>query len=215
MEDVLDLYTQPYDPQRPVVCCDEKLVTLHADVRPALAVQPGQPERVDYEYQRIGTANLFVFVEPLAQWRHVTVTDQRTRTDYARQLQWLAEERYPDAQVIRLVEDNLNTHALASLYLVYPPAEARRLAQRFEVHHTPKHGSWLNQVEIEIGIVERECLRRRVPDREVLRERVRALTAARNARHATIDWQFRTNDARTKLQRLYPHLEEVDCNTPV
>jgi DDE superfamily endonuclease len=147
MEDLLDLYAQPYDPARPVVCVDEKLVMLHTDVHPVTPVMPGHPERVDYKYQRIGTANLFVTVEPLARWRHTEVTDRRTRRDFAHHLTWLADKRYPDAEVIRLVDDNLNIHALSSLYLEYAPEEARRLVQRFEVHHTLKHASWLDMAE--------------------------------------------------------------------
>ena len=209
MEDVLVTYEQPYDANCPKVCLDEKLVTLHADVVEPLSVQPGRPERVDYEYERLGTANLFVMVEPLTGYRHVEVTARRTAEDYARQLQWLADVRYPDAKRICLVQDNLNTHRLANLYLVFPPAEARRLAERFELHYTPTHASWLNMAEIEIGIFERGCLRRRVPSLVVLRQRVAALEAERNAAHATLNWRFTTTDARTKLARLYPKLEEV------
>ncbi len=172
-------------------------------------VQPGQPERVDYEYERVGTANLFVMVEPLIGYRHVEVTQRRTAVDYAWRLKWLADERYPQAKKIRLVQDNLNTHRLANLYLVFPPAEARRLAEGFELHYTPTHGSWLNMAEIEIGIFERACLRRRVPSLEVLRGRITLLEAERNAAHATIDWRFTTTDARAKLARLYPKLEDV------
>jgi len=207
MEDVLSVYQMPYDEAYPQVSLDEKLVTLHADVTEPLLVQPGQAERVDYEYERLGTANLFVMVERLAGYRHLEVTNRRTAVDYARQLQWLADVRYPNAKKIRLVQDNLNTHRLANLYLVFPPAEAFRLAQRFEVHYTPKHGSWLNMAEIEIGVFERACLQRRVPSFDTLRGRVAALEAERNAAHATIDWRFATTDARTKLARLYPKLE--------
>jgi len=209
MEDVLTTYELPYDADYPQVCLDEKLVTLHADVVAPLPVQPGQPERVDYEYERIGTANLFVMVERLAGYRHIEVTARRTAEDYARQLQWLADVRYPKAKKIRLVQDNLNTHRLANLYLVFPPAEARRLAERFELHYTPTHGSWLNMAEIEIGLVERGCLRRRVPNLEALRQRVTALEVERNAAQATIEWRFTTTNARSKLARLYPKLAEV------
>jgi len=153
MEDVLDVYALPYDPAIPTVCLDENLVTLHGDTNPTLPVEPGKPERVDYEYERKGTANLFVMVEPLAGWRHVEVTERRTAKDYARQLVWLANERYPDATKICLIQDNLNTHVLSNLYLVCPPEEARRLSKRFEIHPTPKHGSWLDMAEIEIGIL--------------------------------------------------------------
>jgi hypothetical protein len=209
MEAVLVIYEQAYDVDYPQVCLDEKLVTLHADVVQPLPVQPGHPERVDYEYERLGTANLFVMVERLTGYRHVEVTTRRTAEDYARQLQWLADVRYPDAKKIRLVQDNLNTHRLANLYLVFPPAEARRLAERFELHYTPTHGSWLNIAEIEIGIFERGCLQRRVPSLAALQQRVAALEAERNAAHATIDWRFSTTHARAKLTRLYPKLAEL------
>lgn len=206
MEDVLVTYEQPYDAQRPVVCLDEKLVTLHADVTPPLPVSPGRLERVDYEYQRIGTANLFVMVEPLAGIRHVAVTAQRTAVDYARQLQHLAEVVYPHADKIVLVQDNLNTHRLASLYAVFPPEHARRLWERFELHYTPKHASWLNMAELEIGIFQRACLSRRVPDFDTLTHRIAALEHARNALCAKIHWRFTTGDARLKLAHLYPLL---------
>jgi hypothetical protein len=209
MEDVLVTYEQAYDADYPQVCLDEKLVTLHADVVEPLPVQPGCPERFDYEYERIGTANLFVMVERLTGYRHVEVTTRRTAVDYARQLQWLADVRYPKAKKIRLVQDNLNTHRLANLYLVFPPAEARRLAERFELHYTPTHASWLNMAEIEIGIFERGCLQRRLPSLQTLQQRVAALEAERNAAQATIDWRFTTTQARTKLARLYPKLSEV------
>jgi len=209
MEDVLTTYELPYDADYPQVCLDEKLVSLRADVVEPLPVQPGQPERVDYEYERAGTANLFVVVERLTGYRHVEVTERRTAQDYARQLQWLADVRYPKATKIRLVQDNLNTHRLANLYLVFPPAEARRLSERFELHFTPNHGSWLNMAEIEIGIFQRGCLKRRVPNIDALRQRVAALDAARNAAQATIDWRFTTTAARAKLTRLYPKLAKA------
>lgn len=210
MEDVLSVYELPYDEDYPQVCLDEKLVTLHADVVEPLPVQPGYPERVDYEYERLGTANLFVMVERLTGYRHVEVTARRTAEDYARQLQWLADVRYPKAKKIRLVQDNLNTHRLANLYLVFPPAEACRLAERFELHFTPTHGSWLNMAEIEIGIFERGCLRRRVSSGEVLIQRVSALETERNADQASIHWRFTTGDARLRLERLYPKLNESE-----
>ncbi len=210
MEEVLSVYEQPYDEAYPQVCLDEKLVTLHGDVVDSLPVQPGRPERVDYEYARVGTANLFVMVERLAGYRHVEVTERRTAVDYARQLQWLADVRYPHAKKIRLVQDNLNTHRLANLYLVFPPHEAQRLAQRFEMHYTPTHASWLNMAEIEIGIFERGCLSKRVPSVVVLCQRIAALEAERNAAQATIDWRFTTGDARIRLARLYPKLEQTE-----
>jgi hypothetical protein len=206
MEDLLNLYTEPPDNDHPIVCLDEKLVILHSDLRPNVPVAPGRAERVDYEYERVGTANLFVLVNPHAGWRHVTVTDQRTKIDYARQLQWLADECYPDADRIRLVQDNLNTHHLVSLYPAYPPEEACRLAQRFEVHYTPKHGSWLNMAEIEIAIVERTCLRRRVTDRAELQHRLWLLEHERNAACCQIHWRFTTPHARTKFARFYDKL---------
>ncbi len=212
MEEVLTTYELPYDVNYPQVCLDEKLVTLHADVVDPLPVRPGQPERVDYEYERVGTANLFVMVEPLTGYRHVEVTERRTAVDYAWRLKWLADERYPDAKKIRLVQDNLNTHRLANLYLVFPPAEARRLAERCELHFTPTHGSWLNMAEVEIGIFERGCLRRRVPSLDVLQRRVVALETERNTAHATIDWRFTTGNARVRLARLYPKLEPEQDN---
>lgn len=201
MEDVLDLYAEPPDSARPVVCFDEKLVTLHAEVRPHLPVAPGHGERIDYAYERLGTANVLVMVDSHAGWRHVAITERRTKMDDARQLQWLADEWYPDATIIRLVQDHLNTHHLASLSLVYPPDEARRLAKRFEVHFTPKHGSWLNMAEIEIAIVQRSCLRRRIANLASFRQEVTTLEQERNTARCQIQWRFTTPEARTKLHR--------------
>jgi hypothetical protein len=204
MEDVLSLYALPYDARYPTVCLDEKPVVLHADVRPGLTPAPGRVERRDYEYERHGAANLFVLVEPLAGWRHLTVTERRTKRDYAEVLRYLVEERYPDAEGISVVQDNLNTHTAGALYETFPPQQARHILASLEFHYTPKHGSWLNQAEIEISIVERGCLSRPVPDMATLEQRVRALENERNARHATIDWQFTNRQARVKLRRLYP-----------
>ena len=204
MEDVLDLYEEPYDPQYPTVCLDEKPVVLHADVQPPVPVSPGQPERVDYEYERLGTRNLFVMVEPLAGWRHVEVTEQRTMQDYAKVVRWLVDEVYPHAEYIRLVQDNLNTHTPASLYETFAPAEARRLLQRLEFHYTPKHGSWLNMAEIEIAILERNALSRRVESEAALRRQVLAVEIERTQQRRGISWQFTSRDARLKLERLYP-----------
>jgi hypothetical protein len=204
MEDVLDLYEEDYDPCYPTVCLDEKPVVLHEQTRPVLPLAPGRPERRDYEYVRRGTANLFVVVEPLSGWRQVTPTAQRTKVDYARQLRHLADEIYPEANYIRLVQDNLNTHTLASLYEVYPPAEARRIASRFEIHYTPKHGSWLNMAEIEISIFERGCLSRPVGDFATLEQRIKALEVERNAAQCHIHWQFTSQKARSTLIDLYP-----------
>jgi hypothetical protein len=204
MEDVLALYAMPYDPRYPTVCLDEKPVVLHADVRPGMPPSPGHVECRDYEYERHGTANLFVLVEPLAGWRHVAVTERRTRRDYAEVLRYLVEERYPGAECICVIQDNLNTHTAGALYETFPPMQARRILARLEFHYTPKHGSWLNQAEIEISVFERGCLSRPVPDTATLERRVRALEDERNARHATIDWQFTNRQARIKLKQLYP-----------
>jgi hypothetical protein len=204
MEDVLALYALPYAARYPTVCLDEKPVMLHADVRPGEPVAPGRDERRDYEYERRGTANLFVMVEPLAGWRHVAVTERRTTRDYAECLRWLVEERYPKAKYVCVVQDNLNTHAAGALYEAFPPKQARRILSRLEFHPTPKHGSWLNQAEIEISVFERGCLSRPVGDLATLERRVGTLEAERNARQATIDWQFTTRQARVKLKKLYP-----------
>ena len=204
MEDVLDLYEEEYDPRYPTVCLDEKPVVLHADVQPPVPVAPGQPKRRDYEYERRGTRNLFVVVEPLAGWRHVEVTARRTMQDYPQIVHWLVDEAYPQAEYIRLVQDNLNTHTPASLYETFPPAEARRILQRLEFHYTPKHGSWLNMAEIEIAILERNALSRRLENEAALRRQVAAVETERNAQRRGIAWQFTSRDARRKLERLYP-----------
>jgi hypothetical protein len=207
LADVLSLYEHPYAADDPPVCLDEKRVTLQGDVVDSLPVQPGYPERVDDEYERIGTANRFVMVERRLGYRQVEVTERRSAVDDAHQLPWLADGRYPQAKKIRLVQDHLNPHCLANRYLVFPPQEARRLAERFEGHDTPTHASWLNRAESEIGIFERGCLRRRVPSLDVLRQRVAALETERNTAQATINWRFTTGDARIRLARLYPKLE--------
>lgn len=204
MEDVLVLYEMPYDARYPTVCLDEKPVVFHAEVRPGLPPAPGHVERRDYEYERHGTANLFVMVEPLAGWRQVAVMERRTKQDYAECLRYLAEEHYPEAERIYLVQDNLNTHTAGALYETFSPAQARNILDRLEFHYTPKHGSWLNQAEIEISVFERGCLSRPVPDTATLEQRVRALETERNASRATIDWQFTVRQARVKLQKLYP-----------
>jgi hypothetical protein len=204
MEDVLDLYEEAYDVQYPTVCLDEKPVVLHSESRPPQPAAPGQPERRDYEYVREGTANLFVLVEPLAGWRHVAVTERRTKRDFAETVRWLVEERYPEVEYVRIVLDNLNTHGPAALYEAFPAERARAIAARVEFHYTPKHGSWLNMAEIEISVFERGCLSRPVGDVATLRRRVHALETERNAAHSTIHWQFTSQDARTKLADLYP-----------
>ncbi len=204
MEDVLNLYAQPYDETAPVVCFDEKPLALHADVREPLPVTAGHPQRHDYEYERLGTANLFVFVEPLAGFRAIEMSEQRTKLDFAQTMRWLVDEVYPDAQRIRLVMDNLNTHTAASLYEAFPPAEAQRIWQQLEVHYTPKHGSWLNMAEIEISIFERGCLSKRVKSPERLWQHVVALACERNAHRCRIHWRFTCADARAQMHELYP-----------
>ena len=210
MEDVLDLYEEPHDPQRPVVCFDETSTQLLAETRPPLPPRPGRPLRQDYEYRREGTRNLFLACEPLAGWRHVAVTERRTMQDFARRMRWLVDEAYPEAEVVRVVLDNLNTHRAASLYETFPAADARRIAKRLEFHYTPKHGSWLNMAEIEFSVLSRCCLKQRLPDEDALGREVQALVRERNAARATINWRFNTRDARTKLHRLYPFDSKVD-----
>jgi DDE superfamily endonuclease len=204
MEDVLDLYAEPYNPKRPKVNFDESSKQLIGETRAPLPAQPGQAARFDYEYKRHGTRNLFLFCEPQAGWRHVAVTEQRTMQDFAHQMKWLVDERYPEAEVIRVVLDNLNTHKPASLYETFPPAEAHRLRQKLEFHYTPKHGSWLNMAEIELSVFARRCLQRRIATAATLKRELAAVEATRNAAQATINWQFTTTDARVKLHRLYP-----------
>ena len=218
IEDVLDLYEEPHDPQRPVVCFDETSTQLLAEARPPLPPQPGRSRREDYECRREGTGNLFLACEPLAGWRHVAVTGRRTMQDFAHQSRWLVDEAYPEVETVRVVLDNLNTHRPASLYETFPAAEARRIAKRLEFHYTPKHGSLLNPVsstgqamaEIEFSVLARSCLRRRLPNEDALRLEIQALVSERNTAHATINWRFNTQDARTKLHRLYPFHSNVD-----
>jgi hypothetical protein len=204
MEDVLDVYARPYDPQRPQVCFDEHAVQLIEETRLPLPAKSGQPERYDYEYKRNGTRNLFMFFEPLGGWRHVKVTERRTKLDFAACMRELVDEHFPDADKIVLVLDNLNTHTPASLYEAFEPAEAKRILDRLEIHYTPKHGSWLDMAEIEIGVLIEQCLDDRVPDETTLCREIAAWQRARNGQRATVNWQFTTTDARTKLKRLYP-----------
>lgn len=208
MEDVLDVYQRPYNPQRPVVCLDEAGKELHSTPRGELALTPGAPVRQDYEYQRHGVCNLFLWVEPLRGRRHVQVTQRRTLIDFAEILQQLADEAYPEAERIVLVVDNLNTHTPAALYERFAPAEAHRLARRFEWHYTPEHGSWLNMAECELSVLTRRCIGRRIADLDTLRREVQAWQDKRNRRQVTIDWQFTTVDARIKLKHLYPVVKE-------
>jgi hypothetical protein len=204
MEDVLDLYAREHDPSEPVVCLDETSTQLVAETRTPLPARPGEPARFDYEYARRGTATLFMLAEPKGGWRHVQVTDRRTKRDFARQLRALACEHYPDARTIHLVLDNLNTHRLSSLYEAFPAAEARAIARRFALHPTPVHASWLNMAEIEFALLAQQCLRRRLGDRATLEREVAAWEAGRNAKRATIDWSFTIDAAREKLARHYP-----------
>ena len=210
MEDVLDLYAEPYDPKRPVVCFDETSTQLLADVRPPLPAQPGRPRRQDYEYRRGGTRNLFLFCEPLAGWRQVAITERRTMQDFARQMQWLVDTAYPHATVVRVVLDNLNTHRMASLYETFLAAEARRIVKRLEFHHTPKHASWLNMAEIEFSALSRACLKGRNPDVDALERAITAYETRRNAAGVVINWRFGTDEARIKLHRFYPRLSNFD-----
>ncbi len=204
MEDVLDVYTRPYDPRFPQVCLDETSRQLLADAAPPLPLAPGRPAREDYEYVRQGTVNLFLVCEPLRGRRHVTVSDRRTRVDWAHCIRDLIDLHYPDAERIVLVQDNLNTHTPASLHEAFPPAEAKRLAAKLELHYTPKHGSWLNMAELELGVLAGQCLDRRLPDRATLEREVAAWEAERNAATRAIAWRFTTADARIKLKHLYP-----------
>lgn len=206
LEDVLEVYTRPYDPSRPQVCLDEKSKQLVGEVREPLAAKPGRPTRHDYEYKREGTTNLFIVSEPLAGWRHISVTERRTKLDWAHCVQELVDVHYSHAEKIILVMDNLNTHTPAALYEAFAPAEARRLLERLEIHYTPKHGSWLNMAEIELSVVARQCLNRRIPDRQALAEEVGAWEAERNTAESSINWRFTTDEARIKLKHLYPEI---------
>jgi hypothetical protein len=206
MEDILEVYQRPYDPENPLVCLDETSKQLIAETRVPIVAKPGQPARHDYEYRRNGTANLFMMFAPLEGWRHVKVTDRHTALDYAQVLKELSDTHFPGVAKIVLVQDNLNTHKPASLYQAFPPAEARRIVERFEWHYTPKHGSWLDMAESELGVLSSQCRDRRIPDQGVLKVEVEAWEADRNRKHAKADWQFTTADARVKLKSLYPAL---------
>ena len=207
MEDVLDVYHRPYDPQRPVVCMDEASKQLIGEVRQPLPPQPGSIAKYDSEYERLGTTNIFMAVEPLAGKRAVKVTDRRTKIDWARFIRYLLLIVYPEAAVVMLVMDNLNTHGIGSLYEAFDPATARALAARLEIHYTPKHGSWLNMAETELSILCRQCLDRRIDCKETMTREVAAWDQDRNSRESKIDWQFTTADARVKLKRLYPSIQ--------
>lgn len=206
MEDVLDLYQEPFDPKKPVVTFDECPVQLISETRQPIPAQPGQRERYDYEYKREGTANLFEFFQPLAGWRHVKVTARRTKEDFAQCMKDLTDCHFPEADVIRVVVDNLNTHDSSSLYETFEPAEARRIARKLEFHYTPKHGSWLNMVEIEFSVLSQQCLDRRIPNIETLANEVAQWEKQRNDQKVTVNWRFTTEVARERLQRLYPSI---------
>jgi hypothetical protein len=206
MEDILDIYKRPYQAGRPLICMDETSKQLIKETRLPLSIAPGQPARFDYEYERNGVCNLFMFYEPFGGKRFVSVTDRRTKIDWAAQIKELVDVQYPTAEKIILVMDNLNTHKGASLYETFPPSEARRLLNRLEFHYTPKHASWLNIAEIELRVLSGQCLNRRIADKNTLMKEIRAWQKQRNFRNAKVDWQFTTEDARIKLKRLYPTL---------
>ena len=206
MEEILDLYTRPYDPKRPLVCMDERPMQLLKETRPPLPPGPGRLARYEYEYERNGTAVHFLFTEPLAGWRKANVRERRTAVDWASEMRILLEEDYPDAEKVILVCDNLNTHKIASLYEAFPAEVARRLAARLEIHYTPKHGSWLNIAEIELSAMTKQCLDRRLGDIETLRRESATWARDRTAAQKSVDWRFTTADARIKLKHLYPHV---------
>lgn len=204
MEDVLEVYTRPFDPKRPQVCMDELSKQLVGETRTPIPAAPGKPERHDYEYVRNGVGNVFIFFEPLAGWRALTVTERRTMVDWAAAIRELVDVHYPKAEKIVLVMDNLNTHGIGSLYEAFLPEEAFRIAQKLEIHYTPKHGSWLNMAESELSILSRQCLNQRIPKLEQLRREVTAWQDERNQAKTKTIWRFKTEDARIRLARLYP-----------
>ena len=210
MEDILEVYKRPYDPLRPLVCLDESNKQHIIEVSAPIPMEPGKPERYDTEYERNGVSNLFMMFEPLTGWRHVEVTDHRKAVDWAQQVKFLVDVRHRNAKKIVLVEDNLNTHSPASLYKAFTPEEARRIADKLEFHYTPTHGSWLDMAEIELSILSRQCLDRRIPNQDILRKEVEAWEDKRNKSRATMDWRFTTEDARIKLKRLYPTVPALD-----
>lgn len=208
MEDILEVYQRPYDPSRPLVCMDEMSKPLIAETRVPLPMMPGQPEKYDYEYERKGVNNVFMVFEPLTGERHVSVTDHRTKVDWAKYIKDIVDTHYPEAAKITVVMDNLNTHKPSSLYQAFSPTEARRLLNKLEFHYTPKHGSWLNMAEIEFSVLSRQCLDGRIPDQATLKQKVAEWEQARNGRAVKADWQFKTEDARIKLKRLYPSFND-------
>ena len=208
MEDILDLYQQPYDPKRPLVGMDETSKQLIGETRSRISAQGGRVERYDYEYKRNGVSNIFMFFDPLGGWRHVKVTDRRTKADWSLCMQELVDVHYPQAELIKVVMDNLNTHNPAALYEVFEPAEARRILSKLEFHYTPVHGSWLNVAEIELSVLSRQCLNRRIPDKNTLTREVAAWEENRNDAGMKVDWRFTTTDARIKLKHLYPSIHQ-------
>ena len=208
MEDVLDVYHLPEDPRYPTVCLDETSKQLIGEITTPLPAEAGKPQRYDYEYERNGVQNLFMFFCPLQNWRYVKVTDRRTKADGAECMRELVDELFPNAVRIRVVQDNLNTHTPAALYERFAPAEAKRILDRLEFHYTPKHGSWLNMAEIELSVLSRQCLNRRIPDKDTLQQETAAWAETRNIKETTVNWRFTTADARIKLTRLYPSIED-------
>ena len=201
------MYSRPYDPARPVICMDEKPYQLRGEVRQPIPAKPGSVKKVDNEYTREGTCSIFIFTEPLAGWRHTQALERRTKKDWAHQVKWVIDNQYPDAEKVVLVMDNLNTHVISSFYETFPPEEAFRLAQRLEIHYTPKHGSWLDIAEVELSALAAQCLGdRRIPSIEALNRELAAWESKRNADQKGVDWHFTTADARTKLKRLYPDI---------
>lgn len=207
MEDVLDVYARPRDPRRPLVCFDESNKEQHREVVEPLPVKEGQTARIESTYERNGVSNLFMFFAPLENWRHVKVTDQRTSVDWAQCMKDLVDVHFPEAERIVVVMDNLSTHSPSALYAAFEPSEAKRIWDRLELHYTPKHGSWLNMAEIELSVLARQCLDRRIPDQDALRRETVAWVERRNQAKTTIEWQFTTADARVKLKKLYPTLK--------
>lgn len=210
MEETLEAYKRPYDPKRPQVCLDETSKQLVSETRVPIQTEPGQVERYDYEYERQGVSSLFMCFEPLEGWRHVTVSAQRTKQDFAQVLRDLVDVHYPEAEKIILVLDNLNTHDFSALYETFEPEEAWRIREKIEIHYTPKHGSWLNMAEIELAVLSGQCLNRRIGEETLLRQEVAAWETERNAQQVKVNWRFTTQDARIKLKRLYPVLEQED-----
>ena len=207
MEDVLDIYQRAYDEKNPWVCFDESCKKLVKETREIIPPEPGQLERYDYQYERNGVANLFMFFEPLTGWRHIEVTDQRTAIDYAHQMKYLVDERYPTAEKIVVIQDQLNTHVKASLYKAFLPEEAKRIFDKLEFHYTPKHGSWLNMAEIELSVLNRQCLNRRLSDKDTLKSEITAWEGERNQKSSSVNWRFTSADSRIKLKRLYPSIQ--------